>query len=276
MGLPCFLLALAFCAVSIVDSKPFNRYRRDDSAPNPIGSQYPNNVTGTLNQTISIVPIPFALARSIIPAQYGILTAAYKSLLPGFPANSYPSFHISYPFVDLLGDGYSSFQYQEYLFVTSTNPYAISGTEAYGTIPVPATFNPPDKAYAFTCPDPRKNKGDIFFDAYVPGNSQPVVTTKFKPMPAPAGPYSLNFFVNVTNQPAFTDALACDNQIFYYNTTLSQGANAPVTIKGDIKVTAPYLPTTSTFKNVWGIKVDLAFLENNLLPCGDLKGYQHV
>lgn len=63
---------------------------RSESSPNPISSLYPNNVTGTINSTLSVVPIPYTLARSIIPAQYGILTKAYHSLLKGFPADSYP------------------------------------------------------------------------------------------------------------------------------------------------------------------------------------------
>jgi hypothetical protein len=62
-----------------------------ESSPNPIASQYPNDVTGTLNGTIAVVPIPYGIARQVIPSKYNILTAAYESLLPGFPANSYPA-----------------------------------------------------------------------------------------------------------------------------------------------------------------------------------------
>ena len=61
-----------------------------DSSPNPIGTLYPTSVTGTINGTIAVVPIRYELARSIIPAQYGILKKAYTSLLPGFPADKYP------------------------------------------------------------------------------------------------------------------------------------------------------------------------------------------
>jgi hypothetical protein len=80
-------------------------------------------------------------------------------------------------------------------------------------------------------------------------------------------------YVNVTNQPSFTDGLSCDNQLNLFNTTLSTGKNAPVDIVGEIMVEAPYFPTTRTFKNVFGIKVDIAFIENNGLPCSTLKGY---
>jgi hypothetical protein len=61
-----------------------------ESSPNPIATLYPYNVTGTINSTISVVQIPYKLARSIIPSQYDILTKAYEELLPGFPPDSYP------------------------------------------------------------------------------------------------------------------------------------------------------------------------------------------
>jgi hypothetical protein len=61
-----------------------------ESSPNPIASEYPGNVTGTINGTIAVVPIPYEEARRIIPSYYGILTHQYESILPGFPAGKYP------------------------------------------------------------------------------------------------------------------------------------------------------------------------------------------
>ena len=79
-------------------------------------------------------------------------------------------------------------------------------------------------------------------------------------------------YVNVTNQPIFADGLHCDQQITLHNSTLSLGKNAPVGLIGDIVISAPYLPSDSTFKNVFGLKVDVAFIENNFLDCPSLKG----
>lgn len=59
--------------------------------PNPIASIYPNNATGTLNGTISVLPIPLDLARQLIPSQYKILEHAYRHLLPWFPEGMYPA-----------------------------------------------------------------------------------------------------------------------------------------------------------------------------------------
>lgn len=59
--------------------------------PNPIASIYPNNATGVLNGTISVVPISLDVARQLIPPQYRILEHAYRHLLPSFPKNMYPA-----------------------------------------------------------------------------------------------------------------------------------------------------------------------------------------
>lgn len=52
------------------------------SQPNPIAAQYPNEVTGAINGTFSVIPIPYAQARSLVPAQFKILTKAYETLMP--------------------------------------------------------------------------------------------------------------------------------------------------------------------------------------------------
>jgi hypothetical protein len=86
----------------------------------------------------------------------------------------------------------------------------------------------------------------------------------------------MEIFVNITNQPAFTNASnGCDNQIMMFNTTLSTGANAPVPIRGDVNIQAPFFLKNkdASFRGVSGIKVDVAFIENNQVNCTSLKGY---
>ena len=60
--------------------------------PNPLITVYPNNVTGTLNTTMLVVPIPLTTARNLIPNHYNILEKAYRELLPDFPHGMYPAF----------------------------------------------------------------------------------------------------------------------------------------------------------------------------------------
>jgi hypothetical protein len=61
------------------------------SQPNPLASEYPGNVTGTVNSTLAILPIPLSLARLIIPKEYAILTHQYRSFLPDLPRDMYPA-----------------------------------------------------------------------------------------------------------------------------------------------------------------------------------------
>ena len=64
-----------------------------ESQPNPIAAQYPNSATGTINGTVSIIPIPYAMARSIVPKQYPILTKAYEKIMPQLGKGNYPVGH---------------------------------------------------------------------------------------------------------------------------------------------------------------------------------------
>lgn len=178
--------------------------------------------------------------------------------------------HIFYPFVDLLGDGYSPFAFNKLILVEATSAIARAGAAAYGETVYPSTFVPPNNAYAFT----RKGEesGEIFLNAYTNLSSCPAVTTRFQPQPA-VGPWPYDFYVNVTNQPVFENAmLNCDQQITLYNSSVSTGKNAAVGVMGDIFVAAPYLPVDSFFQGVHGLKVDIAFIENNMLNCSSLKG----
>ncbi|KAH9221514.1 hypothetical protein DL95DRAFT_381793 [Leptodontidium sp. 2 PMI_412] len=269
-----------------------------ESAPNPIADVYPNGITGTFNSTMFVVPIPFKLARSIVPKQWAINRKAYCKLLPGFPDDSYPLlirsgvdhdvgvrelnfklddfqlFHTMFPFVDLLGDGYSSFTYKKYLLLSATNVIGINATLGYGTIPVPSTFSPNLEAYAHSASGNGMISGERYFNAYSalkpPGT--PTAAVKFNSIGG-VGPWPISFYVNATNQPIFENGVLCDNQIFFYNTTLSTGDNAPRGIKGNVTLSAPLLPKDSTFHNVFGVRVDTAFLEKTQIPCGRLKGY---
>jgi hypothetical protein len=78
----------------------------------------------------------------------------------------------------------------------------------------------------------------------------------------------------VTNQPSFGNGSSCDNMIRFFNTSITTGNNAPVPIKGHVKLaSADVLPEPTTFRGVYGFKADTAFIENNYLPCASLKGY---
>jgi hypothetical protein len=68
------VVSTAAAAVAVIVS----RSCQTQSQPNPIVNEYPGQVTGTINGTTAIVPIPYDVARSMIPAEYGILRQAYE------------------------------------------------------------------------------------------------------------------------------------------------------------------------------------------------------
>src|ERR1700712_1705732 len=80
-----------FCLSAAQNFNPESAECIPYSRPNPIASQFPANVTGTINSTLAILPIPQKLARSIIPAEYGILNNAWQDLLPHLPKDMYPA-----------------------------------------------------------------------------------------------------------------------------------------------------------------------------------------
>ncbi len=90
---------------------------------------------------------------------------------------------IYYPFVDLLGDGYSSFAYSNYILLSSDSLIAQEGAASYGQIPIPANFTPTLDAYAFKNADiVDEGSHEIFLDAYTNlSSTEPSVWTRFKP-----------------------------------------------------------------------------------------------
>lgn len=135
------------------------------SQPNPIVAEYPGLTTGTINGTVAVIPIPLSYARSIIPAEYPLLTGQLYSLLPWFPRDKFPLMMqteidhdiqtnnipiadfsrggFSFPFVDRLNDGHTAMAYQKVIALSALNLPAEAGTAIYGDKIVPATFDPP-------------------------------------------------------------------------------------------------------------------------------------
>ncbi|XPS73132.1 hypothetical protein M3J09_005285 [Ascochyta lentis] len=250
-------------------------------APNPIAHLYPGNATGTLNGTITILPIPLTLARTLIPKQYRILTTAYHHLLPSFPTDMYPAIlqavhdhevqafsylipdftraGIEFPFLDLLNDG-TSFKWAPSLLMSAGHSIALQGARDYGTAVFPATFDPPCDAY-------RRVGETTAFDA-VADQGETWVHTSFALASSPL--YSLQFFMNVTNQPTFADGKTCDNMVRLFNTSVTRGVEA---VRGSVRAKIAPFGEERVWEGVEGIRLDSAFVENNYLPCEGFSGY---
>ncbi|KAM7187504.1 hypothetical protein V8F20_010953 [Naviculisporaceae sp. PSN 640] len=271
------------------------------SQPNPIAQQYPDVPTGTLNATLAILPISLEAARKIIPSKWKILTKPYRALLPNLPADKYPVFlqfaldhdiqvaafnfsfpdfnkaAFSFPFLDLLNDGYTSFTWTPSQLISSSNLAAIAGAEMYGQKVYPANFDPQCDPYRFL-PGPHKR------DTYSKGSSVAVngsnpntfVEIQFAPLPNPnKTPYPLSFYKNITNQPSFGDGVTCNQQIRFFNTSISQSPFSPKFVKGSISAHLPPMGRIKKGKGLdyFGLKLDTAFIEFNELDCRSLQGY---
>ncbi|KAG6355914.1 hypothetical protein INS49_015298 [Diaporthe citri] len=206
------------------------------SQPNPIAQQYADTPTGTLNTTMAIVPIPLDTARRIVPAQHAILEGAYRALMPDFPADMYPvlvtaaldhdiqlaalsinvqdfqRFGWSFPFIDLLGDGYSSFTMAMAQMISADNEIAINGSRDYGTVVHPTKFEP-------GATDDSGKYVMLEFSELDEGDSNP---------------FPIEVYRNITNQPIFANGTRCDRMVRLFNSTINEGQWAPVPVKGTV------------------------------------------
>ncbi|KAL2146547.1 hypothetical protein VTI28DRAFT_3438 [Corynascus sepedonium] len=259
---------------------------------NPLAELFPNNATGVLNATLAIIPIPLETARRLIPPQYGILEHAYRALVPSFPEGMYPvmvqaahdhdvqlrAYGITiddfsrvgfeFPFLDLAGDGYSSFRWAPAQLISATNDIALEGSRAYGTLVSPAKYEPLCDAYRHMA-----NGHTYFRGASV--NSPDFVELEMARIPRTTlSPYPLELFKNITNQPTFANATSCDNMIRLFNTTMSVGDHAPVYVSGRVKARAyPFEGAEEEWTDIYGVQVATPFIENNYLECRSMRGY---
>ncbi|EMD88624.1 hypothetical protein COCC4DRAFT_137372 [Bipolaris maydis ATCC 48331] len=264
---------------------------QSEDQPNPIASTYPNNATGVLNGTVSIVPIPLNLARQLIPSQYRILEHAYRHLLPTFPKDMYPAVvqavhdhdiqfagfkipdfsraGIEFPFLDLLGDNSTSFKWVPSLLISADNAGAIQGAQAYGTTTYPSTFDPTCNSYRSVPNAP--NPGTTAYSGRSTESGAACTDTQFHS--TTEAPYPLAFFVNVTNQIIFANGSSCDNMIRLFNTSLSTAPNRIENVKGSVRAKMEPFKTEQVWDGVYGIRFASAFIENNYLPCENFRGY---
>ena len=266
-------------------------------APNPIASIYPNNVTGTINATTFVLVVPLSYARSLLPPRLAPLILSHAYTRFSIPSTHYPlvlentiehdiryqgikgvadfsSLRFTFPFLDLLNDNFTCFRYTSYIYLPPTVPIAITGAEGYGVNVISATFDPADAPYKHTSPE----KDNFVFSVY-PNASQslglpPAAFVRFQAT-STASALPLAFYKNVTNQPTFGNNTAvCDNLIRFWNTSVSEGGNKPQHVEGLVKLSPPLVREEKAWSGVKAIRATEAFLENNYLPCGMLKGYK--
>lgn len=177
----------------------------------------------------------------------------------------------SFPFLDLLGDGYSSFTWAPAQMISNNVEVAIEGSRDYGTKVSAASFEPNCEAYASS------GNGSVTFSANATDGSGTFAMLNFSPLGADGctdtNPFPVGFYQNITNQPIFANGTQCDRQIRLFNSTLNQGQYAPVPVKGTISSNISPLDASQGLADVFGMLIDTPFIEYNGLDCQTLKGY---
>ncbi|KAI2608202.1 uncharacterized protein GGS25DRAFT_265102 [Hypoxylon fragiforme] len=269
-------------------------------SPNQHATSYPDFISGNLNGTLLIIPIPLDAARQVIPKEYGIVEGAYRALLPSFPRGMYPmmaqivhdhdlqiaSYNISvedfsvrimtyfvysctspdsptrvqraafeFPFIDLLGDGHSSFRWAGTSIITALNPSAIEGSEGYGVTVHPGVFDPPCDPYR-SLPN-----GTMYSHAQSSSSTGDIFMTIASWTSLDTIPYPMDFIQNITTQPVFADPQLCDNYLRLYNTTLTTGETAPVPVRGTVTAKLEPFADTRVWQGVYGWRLATPFLE---------------
>ncbi len=173
-----------------------------------------------------------------------------------------------FPFLDLLGDGYSSFRWAPQQLITADHTIAVQGSRDYGTVVSPAEWDPPCDAYR-ALPN-----GNTFFKGKSISSAEFIEVEMSRLQDLALNPYPLELFKNITNQPTFANASTCDNMIRWFNTTMSISEYAPRPILARIRANAfPYEGTEQEWTGVYGVQVATPFIENNYLDCRTMKGY---
>jgi hypothetical protein len=165
------------------------------------------------------------------------------------------------------------------MLLTASNDMAIHGAREYGTLVYPASFEPPCNAYEYQEHDPSSTYFRAKSNSQKNKKERAEIDSAFSTnTSSSASVFPMSFFVNATNQASFADGESCDHYIRLYNTTLSTGKHAAVPVSGSVQARMHDLfgDKDMTWSNAVGVQVDTAFIENHLVSCEGLAGYDGV
>ncbi|KAL9622256.1 MAG: hypothetical protein Q9160_003439 [Pyrenula sp. 1 TL-2023] len=274
------------------------------SSPPSQTSIVPNVVDGYANESAAIVPIDYDLARSIVPANYTIMTGAYESLLPNWPKGKYPVslmfmqaveeelalFSLAYetndtsngelvvsnltrvairfPFVSRLGSSASiPFRFANVVVIQAPESNIVGSS--YLQQSLPGTFDPPLGGYAAVpgCPTGEKAYSTAWNGTDQADGKPP--TWKIDIEEKGDITYPPEFWRNVTTQPFFGGGSVPDLCLVYRFDESS--LNNPPAFTATVSVKPPYWPREETFKDIHGIHIPAAFSET-FLSCESVPG----
>lgn len=151
--------------------------------------------------------------------------------------------------------------------MTAGHEIALKGAMDYGTNTFPASFEPGCDAYRAI---PSQKPGTTYFRASSLDGDE-ALSTLFSATEEEVFP--MEFFKNFTNQPTFADGKTCDNMIRLFNTSVSSAGNGIERVKGVVRANIHPFNNEQEWTNVYGLRMDTAFIENNYLSCESFRGY---
>lgn len=174
-----------------------------------------------------------------------------------------------FPFLDFLGDGYSSFRWAPAQLISSDHDIAVEGSRAYGTAVSRATWDPPCDAYRVLSQAPQA-------PLYFLGTAEHGQTVELTMAAVTSAHWPLELFKNVTNQPTFANGTTCGQMIRLFDTTLSAGEFAPRHVRGSVRAANvfPFEGEDRLWDRVYGIQLATPFIEHNHVDCRALQSYQ--
>jgi hypothetical protein len=152
--------------------------------------------------------------------------------------------------------------------MTAGHEIALNGAAEYGTNTFPASFEPGCDAYRAV--PKSKDPGTTSFSARSVGGLEHL-STLFSLTDEEEFP--LSFFKNFTNQPTFADGKTCDNMIRLFNTSVTTVGKGIERVKGTVRANIHPFAKEQAWSNVYGLRLDTAFIENNYLDCESFRGY---
>lgn len=135
-----------------------------------------------------------------------------------------------FPFLDLLGDGHTSFNWAPTQMISSQSKLIIRGSRGYGVEVHPSRFEPCCDAYE------RSRSGGTFFKATAEPPDNTFLQLDFGSLgPEDVLPYPVEFFRNVTSQPQFfKNTAACVLQVRIFDSPLSRSPYRVNAVRGNV------------------------------------------
>ncbi|KAK4451056.1 hypothetical protein QBC34DRAFT_348688 [Podospora aff. communis PSN243] len=271
---------------------------------NPIGADYPMNITGVANGTLFLIPLHRDTASSLLPQGFTFVDDAYVRRNGWRVAGAIPllgravyvndirspddmwrrpytliSFEL--PFVDALHDGKTPFRYVHTQLIQTGNPnYAIDVAAQYG-VPqiIPSVFDPECDAYDYQQRMGPSRGQEALSAIPADGSGRAVDVVAPRQVTREARPFATHVLKQMAMQPRFgmgSEGMVCGRTMALYGERV--GFEAVVETKGSLSFVGEFPGLAATLKEagmrgeaVYGIRGGSAFVDADFVSCRTLQ-----